>query len=264
MIQIAALLAVFALFLVATGATAVAADGDVVLAQEETPETTSPLDTEPPPSETTPAEGEEGDGGVPAWGWVLIIGGILVLVLIFIAAVTSSRKKPEVVVVQTTAQPVQAAPPPETAWHHTAREAYGKSRWLFTVMTPEAAVQHGDARFKHEVLQEPLTPEESSGEANWNEMEQTLRQTTFELYGLETNPPYREWGRIGASVAGSFDALKTALYGGASAQVEYRRADTTPDSDREAAYSRRMEAESSVRQARANLEASLNSLRNLI
>jgi hypothetical protein len=190
-LPIALVLILSSLLLFAALAPAAMASDAAVVAQEDT----TPPETEPPPSETTPAEGEqpEEDGGVPSWGWVLIIGGVIILILIFVAAAAGSRQPQTVQVVQPAPQPapapVPAPAPQESQWQRSARDAYGKARWLFTVMTPDAALAHGDARFRTEVLRQDLSADDNSGETRWREMEETLRDTSFQLYGLETNPP---------------------------------------------------------------------------
>ena len=109
-----------------------------------------------------------------------------------------------------------------------------------------------------------LSTEEQANEASWTEMEQTLRDTSFQLYGLETHPPTQEAGQLGVAVAGRLEALKRSLDGVVSAQVDYRRAQADPDAETEGPYSARMSAEAAARQAGTELETSLTALQNVI
>jgi hypothetical protein len=233
--------------------------------ETQPPETEPPAETQPP-TETTSVPAEEGDDSIPAWGWVVIGLGVIIVIALIVSAISGGRREPDVVIQQPATAPPAAAPPPatDTAWQQTARDAYGRARWLQSVMTSESAVQRGDSRFKQvSEMGEPTADEQSAATA-WTQMEQTLRDTTFQLYGLETNPPTPTAGQTGAAVAGSLEALKRSLDNVVSAQVEYRRADTDEDADASAAYNRRMEAEAAARQARTDLDTSLTSLQTLI
>jgi len=223
---------------VALPAAALAATGQVAVAQEAPAETSPPAETTPP----TDAGGDE----TPWWVLLIVLGGLFILI---IALLAGRRKKPA----STGAVP---------AWRTHARSGYAESRWVSDNMTETLAIWHGDA---DQADPGAATATDAANAKTWDEVPGRMQRATAELYALEAAAgPGSQGLKASQQTTAALKDAHAAFVERSDARAAYRAAaeSTDPAGDSlTAARDREVRASGKLTAARQQLAAALTMLK---